>query len=129
MKKLIALAAFAAFTAMGQTQTAKPETPAPKIEVPTVAPKLDSTAKLWRLLATSQSLQDQLSQSEIGKKKADVDQQLQAEQQRLSGICSASRGWMLGTQADAKAENAGDVVCVRVPDPPKAEAAKPEAKK
>ena len=101
--KTLTLAALAAFTALAQNQAAKPEPASAKIEVPTVAPKLDSTAKLWRLLATSQSLQDQLAQSEIGKKKAEVDVQLQAEQQRLAGICSASKGWILGTQADAKA--------------------------
>lgn len=124
--KTLTLAALAAFTALGQTQvTAKPEPS--KVEISAPAPKLDSTAKLWRLLATSQSLQDQLSQSEIGKKKSEVDQQLQAEQQRLAGICSASKGWMLGTQADAKAENAGDVVCVRAPEAPKE--TKPETAK
>jgi hypothetical protein len=125
--KTLTLAAIAAFSALAQTQAAKPEPVTPKVEAPTVAPKLDSTAKLWRLLATSQSLQDQLSQSEIGKKKAEVDAQLQAEQQRLAGICSASKGWMLGTQADAKAENAGDVVCVKAPEAPKE--VKPETAK
>jgi hypothetical protein len=127
--KTIIIAALAAFSALAQTQAAKPESAAAKAEDPTAAPKLDSTAKLWRLLATSQSLQDQLNASDLGKKKAEVDGQLQAEQSRLAGICSASKGWMLGTQADTKADNAGDVVCVRVPEPPKQEAAKPEAKK
>ena len=59
----------------------------------------------------------------IGKRKAEIDAQLQAEQSRLSGICSASRGWMLGTENNPAAKDTGDVICIRTPDP------KPEASK
>jgi|HubBroStandDraft_3_1064219.scaffolds.fasta_scaffold422666_2 hypothetical protein len=118
--RLTILAVFAAFTALGQTQAAKPE-PA-KVEAVAIAPKLDSTAKLWRLLATAQELQQQLNDSDVGKRLAQVKSDLQAEQTRLAGICSASKGWTLAPQSD------GELTCAPVPST-KEEAAKPEAKK
>lgn len=129
--KLTILTALASFALLAQNQAAKPEpVAATKITdavtaVP--APKLDSTARLWRLLAVSQELQQQLDQSDVGKRLADTRAQLQAEQTRLAGICGASKGFTLGTDSDVKSATSGDVVCVKMPDPPKE--TKPETAK
>lgn len=129
--KLTILAALAASALLAQNQAAKPEpVAATKITdavTPVPAPKLDSTAKLWRLLAVSQELQQQLDQSETGKRLTDIRTQLQAEQTRLAGICAAGKGFTLGTDSDAKSPTNGDVVCVKMPDPPKE--TKPETAK
>lgn len=126
MRLTIILAAFAAFNAFGQTQAAKPASPPAKVETPAAAPKLDSTAKLWRLAAKAEGLQAQIDKSDLGKQLAETNAAIQAEQQRLSGLCSAVNGWQLGVQQDAKADNVGDVVCTKIP--PKTDA-KPESTK
>jgi hypothetical protein len=116
--KLMILAAIAAVAALGQTQAAKPEPAPAKIEAP--APRLDTTARFWRLAATAQSIQAQIAASDLGKRLAEAQSALAAEQARLAAQCSV--GWTLGTDQDAKSANNGELVCVRVPD------AKPEAK-
>jgi hypothetical protein len=124
--KILTLAALAAFSALAQTQVAKPEPAAAKVEVAMPAPKLDSTAKLWRLAAKAESIQAQMDKSELGKSLAETNAQLQAEQSRLAAQCGT--GWMLGVEQDQKAANANDLICQKVPDPPKTDS-KPEAAK
>jgi hypothetical protein len=104
-----------AFTVAGQTPAAKPDGAKPKVEAKEPAPKIE-TAKIWRLLATLQSMQAQLRESPMGKQVAEAQAAFDAEQQKIAGQCSA-KGYVLGT-ADAKADNAGDLACVLPPPPP-----------
>lgn len=85
-----------------------------------VAPTI-GTAKLWRLVSKTQAIRQQLDASELGKSLKDAEAELQAEQNRLIGVCGPD--FTLGLQQDAKAENSGDVVCVAKPP------AAPEVKK
>ncbi len=127
LMKLKLLAAFAALsiTAFGQTNNntaaAKPE-PAPAVTVPTAPPAI-STAKLWRLVAQTQGLRQQLDATDLGKQLKEVDAELQAEQARLSGLCGANA--VLGYDQDKNSPTYKDIVCLA--KPPEAAAAKPDA--
>jgi hypothetical protein len=85
----------------------------PKADVP--APSI-STAKFWRLVAQAQQARQQANATPQAKAADAADLEVQKEQERLSGLCGASH--ILGYQQDAKAENAGDIICVKKPDPP-----------
>lgn len=115
--KVLILAALSISGAFSQV-AAKPETPPPATPAagtpaPTVAPGLN-TSRIWRLLSKVQTMRQQLNDSPQGKEVAAADAELQAEQQKLSSLCTAA-GFVLGYQSDAKAENAGDLICVPKP--------------
>lgn len=127
--KLTILAAMAAFSMLAQdakTAPAKPPykgmanspTPVPKEWVVTdpnavaVAPSI-ATAKLWRLVARAQALRMQANETKEAKEAKAAEEELQAEQVKLTNACGLA--FTLGYQQDAKAENAGDLVCVPKP--------------
>jgi len=116
--KLTIIAAMAAFSVLA----ADLPKPAPKAADP--APQI-ATAKFWRLVAAAQQARNQANQTPQAKAADAADLEVQREQEALSQKCGANH--ILGYQQDAKAENAGDIICVLKP-PPAAEA-KPEPKK
>jgi hypothetical protein len=110
--KLMILAAIAAVAALAQTQAAKPEPAPAKIEAP--APRLDTTARFWRLAATAQSIQAQIAASDLGKRLAEAQAQLATEQARLAAICAGGKGWTLGTETKTGSDQ-GELTCVPLP--------------
>jgi hypothetical protein len=109
--KLTLLAALAALSLLAadtpKQESKKADAPAPVIH----------TAKLWRLVAAAQSARAQANQTPQAKAADAADLEVQKEQERLAGICGAD--FVLGMQEDAKAENAGDVICKKRPAPQK----------
>lgn len=100
-----------ATTALGQVKADSKPAAAPAI----------NTAKLWRLLATAQGARFAASQTREAKQAEAADEEVRKEQAILADKCGA--GFVLGYQQDPKAENAGDIICVKAPEP------KPEPKK
>jgi hypothetical protein len=88
--------------------------PAPSVPAASKVAPVISTTKLWRLVAKTQNLRQQIDASELGKGLKAAEAELNAEQAKLAGLCG--EGFELGLQKDEKAENAGDVICV--PKPP-----------
>lgn len=89
-------------------------------------PSLNS-AKFWMLVAKIQSLRQQLEQTDAGKALKTAEDDMQKEQARLVGLCG--QGSSLGYQQDAKADNAGDVVCLaKPPDPAPGKVEPPKGK-
>lgn len=103
------LAAFAAMTMYGQTNTAAAKLPS---STTPATPTLD-TSKLWRLANRAASLRVQSNQLSKDADAADVE--AKAESERLAGICAAAKMVLSYDERDHSA--APDVVCV-VPKPP-----------
>lgn len=121
--KLTILAAMAAFSLFGQEPNSVPAKGASvKPTFTEKAPELPSTAKLWRLVARAQALQIQAEATDAAKAAKAAQEEVQAEQAKLSATCGQS--FQLGYQSDAKAENAGDLVCVAKPKEQSAEVKK-----
>lgn len=116
MKRIILIAALAAFSLSAQEVAAKPETPPATVKATLTTPSL-ATAKLWRLLSKAQELRRVAAETPQAKEAAAAEAEVQAEQGKLAQVCTAAN-MVLGFQQDQKADNAGDLICqVRPPAP------------
>jgi hypothetical protein len=106
MRKLMKCAPLAAL-AVGLTLAADAPQP-PQI----------NTAKFWRLSARAQMAHRQAEAAQRQAEAADLE--AQEELASLAKQCAAA--FILGTQSDQRAANAGDLICVpKPPDPEKKE--------
>jgi hypothetical protein len=111
MKTLLALFVCAGFC-FAADQAPKPaDTPA-KVEAKT-APTL-STSALWRLNSKALSLRHAADATAEAKAASAAEAEVQAEYQKLSGVCQAA-GFVLGTLTEGPAKD--DVGCLPKPEP------------